>query len=203
MLARFMSIAAEYPKGRVSSGSTASRVYGVTCRSSWLFVLLAACLFGPLLISDLYAHPVAQGRLEIVMAHDRIVLHATVTHEELLVTAATLPPLSSPDVRLKRHGEYLLEHIRLIGNGQRLEGKIIQTPAAYSPWLSYTFEYRVSPDRVASLKIEEDVLREFEFAPGNPWEASYIVRITQEGREPVDSVLLSFREPLEVTSIVS
>jgi hypothetical protein len=32
------------------------------------------------------------------------------------------------------------------------------------------------------LRIQQDVLREFEFAPGNPWEASYVVQIQRHDR---------------------
>jgi hypothetical protein len=44
--------------------------------------------------------------------------------------------------------------------------------------------------------LHHDVLREFEFAPGNPWEASYLVRIGERGRPALEGLLLTSREPL-------
>lgn len=60
--------------------------------------------------------------------------------------------------------------------------------------------YRFSFAGVGSgtLVLRQDVLREFDFAPGNPWEASYVVRISRDGREIPGSPLLTVREPLVV-----
>ena len=41
------------------------------------------------------------------------------------------------------------------------------------------------------------MLREFEFAPGNPWEATYLVRIGHDGQSAVDGLLLTFRQPVD------
>ena len=48
------------------------------------------------------------------------------------------------------------------------------------------------------LAVEQSVLREFEFAPGNPWEASYVVRVKQDEQPAVEGLLLTSREPLVI-----
>jgi hypothetical protein len=44
--------------------------------------------------------------------------------------------------------------------------------------------------------LTQDVLREVLLAPGNPWEASYLVPIGVDGRSPAKGLLLPCREPL-------
>ena len=47
-----------------------------------------------------------------------------------------------------------------------------------------------------ALRLEQDVLNEFEFAPGNRWEATYVVSIAERGQPQVAALLLTSREPL-------
>ena len=46
--------------------------------------------------------------------------------------------------------------------------------------------------------MSEDVLNEFDYAPGNRWEATYVTRVAQEGQSPVEGLLLTSREPLVI-----
>ena len=46
--------------------------------------------------------------------------------------------------------------------------------------------------------MSEDVLNEFDYAPGNRWEATYVTRVAQEGESPVEGLLLTSREPLVI-----
>ncbi|MBI3849272.1 MAG: HupE/UreJ family protein [Verrucomicrobia bacterium] len=60
----------------------------------------------------------------------------------------------------------------------------------------YDFEFATTavPQKV---RIQQDVLREFNYAPGNPWEATYVVRIGQHERQSTEGLLLTFKEPLD------
>ncbi len=60
----------------------------------------------------------------------------------------------------------------------------------------YDFEFAAA-SRPQKVRIEQDVLREFEYAPGNPWEATYVVRIGQHERQATEGLLLTFKEPLD------
>jgi len=46
--------------------------------------------------------------------------------------------------------------------------------------------------------VSEDVLNEFDYAPGNRWEATYVTRVAQEGQSSVEGLLLTSREPLVI-----
>jgi hypothetical protein len=64
----------------------------------------------------------------------------------------------------------------------------------------YTLRFDLPPGHrpPARLRLEEDVLNEFVFAPGNRWEASYIVRIARGNEVMREGLLLTSRQPLSL-----
>jgi hydrogenase/urease accessory protein HupE len=143
------------------------------------------------------AHPVSQGALEIDIVPHGVRVTAKVSMEEVLVAAAygeqkTLSALEA----VRRHGPYLLAHLRVAADGRRLEGSVMGVPDHAAGPPAYRLEYRMDGAAPARVTVEEDVLREFEFAPGNPWEASYVVRVSRDGRPAMDGLLLTSRAPL-------
>lgn len=152
---------------------------------------------------DAQAHPVAQGGLIVTISLNQLTVRATVSLEEVLVASAYGPEserAKSPDDAAQRHGAYLLEHLRVFADGRLLKGRLVESerrdmlPHVPRRFV-YEFTYRL--DQPASeFRFEEDVLNEFEFAPGNRWEASYIVQISEEGQAPREGLLLTSRQPL-------
>ena len=139
----------------------------------------------------------------VTIAPKQITVLATVSREEVLIADAYGSESSrsrSPDEAVQRHGAYLLKHFKVSADGRPLEGEQMQ---ALSPNLAgrkdrfiYEFVYRLGAP-VSELRVEEDVLNEFQFAPGNRWEASYVVAIAQEGQPIREGLLLTSRQPLE------
>lgn len=136
--------------------------------------------------------------MEIRVAKDRIVVQTHVSEEEVVVESAYGDSSRSRLEALRQHGSYLLKHLTLTMNGKRLTGRQSSAPKELGEKSIYVLEY-FFPERSesAQLKLEQDVLREFEYAPGNPWEATYVVRIGLEGRPERQELLLSYRQPLE------
>ena len=139
------------------------------------------------------AHPVAQGALAIVVFPDRIALRPAVSSEEVIVAAtyrgrSVLTPLEMARI----HGDYLLAHFRLTADGRPLTGRVVKVPGRVDGRLNYEIEYRLSGGPPERIGIEQNVLREFEFAPGNPWEASYVVRAEMSGNPAMEGLLLTF-----------
>jgi hydrogenase/urease accessory protein HupE len=162
-----------------------------------IFVLLLLALPGR-------AHPVAQGAMEIVIHPDHLDLHARVTNEEAFVEQSFSRSPTAPGFSelWARHGAYLLAHLRVTGDGAPLTGELLQVtpPANTTPdgRIGYDYRFTYSPGRAnpSNIEIREDVLNEFDFAPGNPWEATYVVRISQEAQPPHEALLLTRKEPL-------
>ena len=155
---------------------------------------LASLLIGP---APVAAHPVAQGALQVVIFPDRVNVRATVSEEEVLVAAAYGAHPGSPSEAIAAHGEYLLRHLRVTADGRPLEGSVAKVPDDASRRPSYELSYRLAGAAPRRIGMSEDVLREFDFAPGNPWEATYLVRIGHDGQPATEDVLLSFRQPVD------
>ena len=170
--------------------------------------MLLACLFFWILCGAAEAHPVAQGAMLVTISQQQLTVRATVSLEEVLVAAAYGPESTqakSPVEAAQRHGAYLLEHLRISADGRRLHGRVIQSTATASQDplgardepRHFVYEFAYPLDKPASeCRFEEDVLNEFEFAPGNRWEASYVVQITEDGHASREGLLLTSRQPV-------
>ena len=156
------------------------------------FLLLSACLSA----RPTVAHPVSQGAMTIIVHADRIDLYAAVSLEEVLVAAALGGKQTQPGQdALRDHGDYLLAHLHISADGQPVSGRVLEVPTQSTGRLVYRLEFRLkSPAQ--RLEFRQDVLREFMFAPGNPWEAGYIVQIGLDGQAPGTGLLFTYREPL-------
>ena len=97
------------------------------CLIALLFVFRTASVF---------AHPVAQGAMEIVAHPDRVEVRARVSVEEAFVAEgfAKGAAAESTEAIWQRHGAYLLKHVSVDADGARLAGtleKITPPPAAF------------------------------------------------------------------------
>jgi hypothetical protein len=61
------------------------------------------------------------------------------------------------------------------------------------------FEIPTGARPLRTFVARQDVLNEFLFAPGNRWEASYIVRISQQQHPAREALLFTSRQPLTFT----
>ncbi len=154
------------------------------------------------------AHPVAQGAMEIRIQPERIDLRARASNEQAFVAAAfstTTKPQSNLAELWQAHGEYLLAHLELLADGVALPGRVVQvtppddkTPTAM---VTYDLQFPLPPAHAPprSITVRQDVLNEFEFVPGNRWEATYVVRVVHPGGATQDGLLLTSKEPLVLT----
>ncbi len=164
-----------------------------------LLRVLLSLLFCVLFHGKIVAHPVAQGALEVLVYTDRVGIRAAVSSEEVLVASALAGKnANSFAVAAKGHGDYLLSHIHVAVNGRELQGREARLVEAGAARPVYQLDYRLQSGELPQrIEFREDVLREFEFAPGNQWEASYLVSIAQQGYPTVEGMLLSFSQPLK------
>ena len=161
------------------------------------------CVFLCLRAPDLFAHPVAQGAMEIVVHSDRIEVRARVSVEEAFVAEGFAKGAAAENTEAiwPRHGAYLLKHIFVEVDGTALTGRVVKItppPAAFtSEHLGCDFEFAVPAGLVPKrVKITQDVLNEFEFAVGNPWEATFVATISQAGRTARSGLLFTRKSPV-------
>jgi len=162
-----------------------------------ILILLFTCLALTPRISA--AHPVAQGALEVVFFPERVSVTARVSMEEVLVAAAYGGQKNASALEMVHaHGAYLLAHFRIAADGRPLDGHVAKAPEQADGRLAYELEYRSMDGAPSNVVFQQDVLREFEYAPGNPWEASYVVRVRREGGPALEGLLLVSNQPLVV-----
>jgi hypothetical protein len=128
---------------------------------------------------------------------------AVVSTEEVFVAEALASNESAATLEAvwQRHGTYLLDHLKVEADGQRLTGKVESfTAIPATERIRYDFQYPVpnSNGKPRSVTLRQNVLNEFTFAPGNPWEATYIVKVADETRTQ-EGLLFNSREPLKLT----
>ncbi len=153
--------------------------------------------------ASLFAHPVAQGAMEIVAHPDRVEIRARVSVEEAFVAEGFSKdaPAENTGAIWPRHGAYLLKHIFVEADGVRLTGqlaKITPPPAAFtSEHIGYEFAYALPVGAVPKrVTVTQDVLNEFEFAAGNPWEATFVVTVSQAGSTAQSGLLFTRKAPV-------
>jgi hypothetical protein len=165
--------------------------------SPWLIV----CGLGLSLLFDAppaRAHPVSQGAMEIVVGPDHVNIHAVVSNEEVLVASAFGDGSNPSQVeKVRRHAEYLLAHVRITADGRPLQGHIVTVSGESTGRPDYVLEYGPLTGIPGKIRVEQDVLREIEFAPGNRWEASYFTRVSLAGHPGEQSFLLTYKTPLD------
>ena len=172
-----------------------------------LAILLAAAWFAPV---EARAHPVAQGAMKVLIEPGKIAVEARVSTEEVFVASTFAPPTGSHPASLDAvwtaHGPYLLDHLRVFADDRLLTGRVaaVHPPGESSlpgstEHVVYRLEYPLADAAAvpARVRMEEDVLKEFSYAPGNPWTASYVVHVEAPGQQTVDGLLLDRNQPLD------
>src|SRR5678815_4382075 len=83
-----------------------------------------------------FAHPVAQGAMEITVHRDRVAIRARVSVEEALVAEgfSKAEPAGGLEAIWPRHGSYLLQHFHVEADGMPLSGRLLHV----TPCLLYT-----------------------------------------------------------------
>ena len=92
------------------------------------------------------------------------------------------------------------QHLHFLADDKLLAGRVtrVTTPAKTGLQRAlYDFEYELAAKPI-QIRVDENVLNEFDYAPGNRWEATYVVRVTQQGQPPVEGLLLTSRELLAI-----
>ena len=97
----------------------------------------------------------------------------------------------------------MLAHVQVTADGTPLGGELRSlTPPedrTVKGLVVYDllFPFPASVRRPSRLTVHEDLLREITFAPGNPWEATFVARLAREERVVREGVLLTAAQPID------
>ncbi len=154
------------------------------------FALSAALLVVPSLS---FAHPISQGSLELVRTTDRLQVRARVAVEEIFLTSSAAGLTEA----WEEHGRYFLEHFHIDADGRRLEGRVGAIAESGPLYVAYDIDYPL-PASTDTLELRQDLLNEISFAPGNRWEATFVVSMRDGGRTLHEGLLLTSQEELSL-----
>lgn len=168
-------------------------------RTAAVFVLALA-----LLPRVALAHPVAMGNIEVVIHGDKVLVTVRSSVEEVTVahslrvdeTTQAYAPKTLKDA-YEKHGAYLLKHLDIRANGHTLKGNLVKTTPPQAEeldplevqknFVGFEFEFAIPRDSVGGaveqLCLMQTVLEGFMYAPGNMWEAVYVLRIRNSAQE--------------------
>ncbi len=161
---------------------------------------MKALLFLLLLVIAAHAHPVAQGSLDLEVRGDALRLRIRVSNEQVFVQAAHAEAApASLDDAWRAHGNYLLSGIEVGADGQVLHGTVdkVEMPADHSVhgFAVYDVRYPLT-EKPRELRLRQSLMNEIAYAPGNSWEATFIVHASADGTVLSDGALFTHREPL-------
>lgn len=173
------------------------------CQCSLSWVVRSIILFLSLYIGCAMAHPVAQGSMEIVVHPDRVEIYARVSVEQVFAEESFSKdePAESTAAIWPRHGDYLLRHIFVEVDGKKLAGRVGEITPPSAPIttehvgyeLAHAFPPGLVPKRVT---VSQDLLNEFDFAVGNPWEATFVTSISEAGKGAQNGLLFTRKAPI-------
>ena len=155
----------------------------------WLVVALG---------SPLAAHQIVENALDVVIHPDKVVIDARIVIEEVIVMEASAPPPRDAWQKLAaKHQPYLLSHLKIEADGQKLTGKSVIEPTV-SPGptdelnaANYRLEYPLQkPPQMVS--VYQDLLRE-----KTNWQCSAVVRIRRSDIPVFQSALLTASRSIE------
>ncbi len=153
--------------------------------------------------AEAVAHPLLQNVLWIKCDADRVHVAVDASVREIAVAAnlvveEKLDGISeSVAAASEKHAGYVLGHLELAMNGHALQGHVTRTSAPTSVRLAeetryqYELEYPIEAAHPeAAFSIRQSMLREFSYAPGQPWDVTYLVRYQPHGGQGLETVLL-------------
>ncbi len=151
------------------------------------------------------AHPVAQGTMDLTLRNDRVVIHARVSNEQILVHAGFAKEApATTDEAFDRHGEYILSRVTVAADGANIVGAVAGKSVPSDRTAKGFAEYDLAFPLAAvprEIQLRQSILNEIDFALGNPWEATFLMRITDaRGSAPavIAEKLFTHREMLVV-----
>ncbi|MCI0652991.1 MAG: HupE/UreJ family protein [Methylococcaceae bacterium] len=161
--------------------------------------LVLVILFLPIIA---VAHPISQGALELDLSPGKLHVRARVPIEEILIANAfAAGNTTSLAGAWKEHGQYFLRHFQVFADGRQLTGAVTGLTEAGNNYVVYDLDYPLSimPNK---LSLSQNLLNEFLYAPGNPWEATFVVRIHDQGQLRQEGLLLTSNKVLNVSNTV-
>lgn len=144
------------------------------------------------------AHPIAQGLIQLKFQKGLLLLQMQVHAEQVFVANHfMITSGANLESTLKDHATYIQDHLFISADGKTLKGKLEDWVRSGPERIDYSFSFPI-PLETNQLTLRQNILNEIDYAPGNPWEATYQVVIEDESSPGSQRYLLTSRKNLDV-----
>ena len=163
-----------------------------------LYLLAIFCGF---INNEAAAHPVAQGH-GIISCNSSggVTLDLSVSEEQVSVWDTFRADALANQSVLEAHRGYLQQHLSAVTPTKHVTPISVSytgdqpSPAFHKYRIEFGPEAKLATD-TCRIELFQNFLREFEFAPGNPWEAIFSLQIEREHGQ-TDTILLGSNSPI-------
>jgi hydrogenase/urease accessory protein HupE len=104
----------------------------------------------------------------------------------------------------EKHRDYVLQHLKFSADGRALAGKVLQmtdpliSSEPEKTFYQYELEFPFAGPVPGKVTGTQDMLREWPYAMGTPWDVNYIVRLKRSGSDEITTALLPLRKPTDL-----
>jgi len=151
------------------------------------------------------AHPLLQNAMWVQFEPTRVHLAVNVSVREIAVAQGLAAKDDHFDeatvaAAAEKDRDYILQHLQVTANGQTLTGKFLQVTSpreVFEPektYYQYELEYPFTGPPPPKITITEDMLREWPYAIGTPWDVNYLVRLKRSDSTEITTALLLRRQ---------
>jgi hypothetical protein len=122
------------------------------------------------------AHPISQGSIDVEVTPGNLHVRARVPVEAVFLTghATTLAET------WREHGQYFLQHFQIAADGRDLAGTLTGVTEPVNERVIYDFDFPLA-NAPTRLQLRQNLLNEISYAPGNAWEATFVVSVGGKG----------------------
>lgn len=154
------------------------------------------------------AHPLLQNAMWVQFEPTRVHIAVNVSVREIAVAqdlSAQGDNFEGTAVAAaaEKDRDYILRHLQVSADGKPLTGKVLRVtdPPIFSEpektYYQYELEYPFSGAPPAKITITEDMLREWSYAVGTPWDVNYLVRLKRSDSTEITTALLLRQQPTD------
>jgi HupE / UreJ protein len=154
-------------------------------------------------LSTAQAHPVAQGSVDVQVLPDSVEANFRISNEQIFVSESIGPnarPAVSLEEMWERHANYVRDHVVLLADGAVVPGNVTElsppTDRSVKGFTKYKLHFPAK--KAARLELRQNLLQEIEYAPGNPWEATFTARVTRNETVIREAAILTAKQPLVI-----
>jgi len=153
-------------------------------------------------------HPLLQNAMWLQFEPARLRVAVNVSVREIVVAEGLTAKDDNFDsaaleAAAEKHGDYLLEHLKVRAVGRTLVGKVVHVtdpPIASEPektFYQFELDFPLSDPPPGRVTITQDMLREWPYAAGTPWDVSYLVRFKRSDSNAVSTAMLPRQQPTD------